>query len=1664
MGEAPITETTDDIQSRTDSRSAELRLLNYVEHPRRNQQPQRDHLPQHPDALSGAQWPPDSTHPFPFFSSSFFPQATPTPSLSFTAGTLSQIGSFPPDTMGAVGPTQFLMAVNGRIRVFSKTTGVVGDLDTDIDSFFNSVRGGETTTDPRVLYDRLSGRWLVLIINAAAANNRLMLAVSDSATITAATAWSFYQFQQNLATPSGDNGCFADYPSLGIDANAIYVGVNQFCNRAFTNTSAFVIRKSSVLNNEPIVVSAFRNLIDTAGGALTNGIFAPVGVSNPDPNSAEGYFIGTDANSLGRLALRRVTNSGGVPVMSANQYINVLTTAAPMTVRHKGNINGVNGRLDALDDRLLSACFRQGSIWAAHNIGVNNQGTTEIPRTRNAVRWYEIADVRLSAPRLAQAGTLFAATETNTEDERNYFTPSLMVSGQGHVLLGFNTAGTNEYVNAAIAARWANDPLGTLQAPLLITNSPAPYNPSGNSGNTQGRRRWGDYSFTSLDPCDDMTMWTIQQFADAVDSYGLRVAKIPAPPPATPAIADPPSIAAGQASVNVTITGLPLGGAGFYDPGAAFNCRLRATISGGVTVNSVSYRDSATVVLNVSTVNAAPGPKSVTITNPDGQSATGNNLLTVGACSYVVSATQLSFTAAGGTGAINVESASGCGWTAVSNAGFLTINSGGAGAGNGVVGFTVAPTVGTARTGTIIVAGRTVTVLQSAGGGCSYALSAGGKNFPASGGAGSFNVTTSSDCAWSAVSNDSFVSVLFTSAGQGSGTVSFAVAANERPVTRSATITAGGQTFTVSQEAPPFELAADDGSFETTAGNSAGGVSFRVNRLTPGFYPATLNAVVVYFPNNGSVKLGDAFTVLAGTNPDGDANIDGTVFQSVSAQVRATGDFNLISIPPLTISEGDFVIGIRLNQAVNVFPFSLDTTKSKGRSYRSPDGQTFTQIDSEGTGGNYGLRARLERPSKLIVGAGIALEAESCLPANRAIDPGETVTVSLSLGNNGVNATRSLTATLLSGGNVIPVGKTGASASPEAVQSYGAIAPGGPFVSRQFSFIAVGACGSIIPVRLSLKDGDEDFGNVTFNFTLGALGTTTRTFNYNGDAVKIPDGDARGVSVPLTVSGFPGNLADLNFRIDGTDCVTDRGAPGVGVDHSWVGDLVFRLTSPSGTTVTIINRAGGSGNSGKNFCRMALDDDVASATSINNVTASGAPYSGTFKPANPLAAFDGENPNGVWTLTVIDGFAGDTGNVRAFSLILTGFACCSTGCLDVAGLSATTGAAGSQISISGAGFNGVTSVKFGEVSTGFTVINDNTLTVIVPAEARTASIVLSKPGCVDARTQTFTAFPAIAMAPVTLNATTGLPSTLTVSLSYPQSNGTLVALASSNPTLATVPASVMIPAGAASAEFQLSGLAPGSPLTITATLPAKLGGRAAGITGSIRVGQGYEADASPRPTGNNTGIFTITDWVQIGRFLAGLEVPANGSEFQRADVAPRETLGDGQITLSDWVQAGRYIAGLDPPALAGGPTAPVSKFNTRTMNVRLAVKAAAPALTVASDGSQVSVNLNASGEENALSFSLKFDPKQWRFVAAQAGRNARQAAVIANSTELKQGRVGILLALPSGQTLSAGEGEIVVLQFAPLRPGHRLPPAVGLGHSPVVAAALDSQARPVVLH
>jgi len=95
-----------------------------------------------------------------------------------------------------------------------------------------------------------------------------------------------------------------------------------------------------------------------------------------------------------------------------------------------------------------------------------------------------------------------------------------------------------------------------------------------------------------------------------------------------------------------------------------------------------------------------------------------------GTCTFSVSPTNASFTAAGGTSTVNVTTSAGCDWTAVSNNSFITINSGAGGSGNGIVNYSVAEnTSPSSRSGSMTIAGINVTVTQNGAiTGCSNAL------------------------------------------------------------------------------------------------------------------------------------------------------------------------------------------------------------------------------------------------------------------------------------------------------------------------------------------------------------------------------------------------------------------------------------------------------------------------------------------------------------------------------------------------------------------------------------------------------------------------------------------------------------------------------------------------------------------------------------------------------------------------------------------------------------------------------------------------------------------------------------------------------------------------------------------------------------------------------
>lgn len=173
------------------------------------------------------------------------------------------------------------------------------------------------------------------------------------------------------------------------------------------------------------------------------------------------------------------------------------------------------------------------------------------------------------------------------------------------------------------------------------------------------------------------------------------------------------------------------------------------------------------------------------------------------ACSYSISPAQASAGPSATTGSVNVTSPSGCGWTAASNAAWISIASGATGSGNGTVNYSVQGNSSSApRQGTLTIAGQTFTVTQagpSTNSACSFSLAPTAASVGAAATAGSVDVTAPAGCGWTAASNASWISITGGAAGSGNGTVNYSVQANATASPRQGTLTIAGITFTVSQ-------------------------------------------------------------------------------------------------------------------------------------------------------------------------------------------------------------------------------------------------------------------------------------------------------------------------------------------------------------------------------------------------------------------------------------------------------------------------------------------------------------------------------------------------------------------------------------------------------------------------------------------------------------------------------------------------------------------------------------------------------------------------------------------------------------------------------------------------------------------------------------------------
>jgi hypothetical protein len=294
------------------------------------------------------------------------------------------------------------------------------------------------------------------------------------------------------------------------------------------------------------------------------------------------------------------------------------------------------------------------------------------------------------------------------------------------------------------------------------------------------------------------------------------------------------------------------------------------------------------------------GSKAFTVAaNTTGTSRTGT--ITVGAatltvnqaaagapCAPSINPTSQSIGSAGGAGTpVAVSAASGCAWTATSNAAWLTIASGANGTGNGTVTFNVAANTSSSRTGTLTIAGGTFTVTQAAP--CAPSINPTSQSIGSAGGAGTpVAVSAATGCAWAATSNAAWLTITSGATGTGNGTVMFNVAANTSS-SRTGTLTIAGQTFTVNQAATACTYSINPTS-QTVGSDAGSGNPVAVTASSGCAWTATANAswlqVTSGASGTGNGTVAFTFASFSGTSRTGTLTIAGQTF--TVTQVRCT--------------------------------------------------------------------------------------------------------------------------------------------------------------------------------------------------------------------------------------------------------------------------------------------------------------------------------------------------------------------------------------------------------------------------------------------------------------------------------------------------------------------------------------------------------------------------------------------------------------------------------------------------------------------------------------------------------------------------------------------------------------------------------------------------------
>lgn len=442
----------------------------------------------------------------------------PTPTLTAPLHNFDGIdfqGVNPSDPVMDVGKGYIIAATNGNndtvlggvFVVHDKLTGERIAGPTTLSSL--SPTCGPGFSDPIVMWDPFAERWMMAEISVAVNNLVCMYVSLTDDPVTG--GWMGYA----ITTP-----VLPDYPKFGIWHDGYYMTTNE--NLA-DGSAIYGLDRFAIENGLPLLVQRTIPAPPPLAG-FSFQAFTPADLDggNPPPLGAPNFLVrhrddevhNPGANDPDRDFLEiweydvdfqnplNTTLSGPTDIAVAEFSSEICGLTAFECFPQPGTAT----TLDPLREVVM---FR----WVYRNFGSHEtllgNLVTDVDGTEHGgVRWIELRRAPGAGWALYQEGTYAP------DDEHRWMGASAM-DGAGNIAVSYSVSSTSTFPAIRYTGRLAGDPLGVMtQGEISVIESTA----------SNASNRWGDYADTVVDPEDDCTFWTTNNYVNPDRTWHTRIA------------------------------------------------------------------------------------------------------------------------------------------------------------------------------------------------------------------------------------------------------------------------------------------------------------------------------------------------------------------------------------------------------------------------------------------------------------------------------------------------------------------------------------------------------------------------------------------------------------------------------------------------------------------------------------------------------------------------------------------------------------------------------------------------------------------------------------------------------------------------------------------------------------------------------------------------------------------------------------------------------------------------------------------------------------------------------------------------------------------------------------------------------------------------------------